>query len=105
VGRIIFFISIILYFNFPLHSQAQDIEVEGYFQKDSAKLGERVGYVLKAKYKEGINLVFPDSTYDFTPFVLLEKKTYISKTIDEITLDSALSGETKDLMRKENTLT
>lgn len=90
MGRIIFFVSIILYFNLPLHTQAQDIEVEGYFQQDSAKLGERVGYVLKAKYKEGINLVFPDSTYDFTPFVLLEKKTYISKTIDETTLDSAV---------------
>lgn len=73
---------------FPL--LAQDIEVEGYFQQDSAKLGERVAYVLKAKYKEGVNVIFPDSTFNFSPFVLLEKKTYISTTQDEITLDSAV---------------
>lgn len=73
-----------------MHVFAQDIEVEGYFQQDSAKLGERVAYVLKAKYKEGINVVFPDSTFNFSPFVLLEKKTYISTTRDEVTLDSAV---------------
>lgn len=90
MGRIKFLINLLFisFFAFPVHSQ--DIEVEGYFQQDSAKLGERVAYVLKAKYKEGINVIFPDSTYDFTPFVLLEKKTYISSTQDAVTLDSAV---------------
>lgn len=70
--------------------QAQSPEVEGYFLQDSAKLGERVAYILKAKYGTGHNIVFPDSTYDFTPFVLLEKKTYMSTTADGVTLDSAV---------------
>lgn len=78
----------ILLSSFPV--LAQDIEVEGYFQQDSAKLGERVAYVLKAKYKEGINVVFPDSSFNFSPFVLLEKKTYITTTKENITLDSAV---------------
>ncbi|WP_373495945.1 hypothetical protein [Aquiflexum sp.] len=82
---ILFFFCLVA---FPVLSQ--DIEVEGYFQQDSAKLGERVAYVLKAKYREGVNVIFPDSTFNFSPFVLLEKKTYISKTQDEITLDSAV---------------
>lgn len=70
--------------------QAQSPEVEGYFLQDSAKLGERVAYILKAKYGTGHNIVFPDSTYDFTPFVLLEKKTYMSTTAEGVTLDSAI---------------
>ncbi|WP_026953453.1 hypothetical protein [Algoriphagus mannitolivorans] len=68
----------------------QSVEVQGYFTQDSAKLGERVGFVLKAKYPEGIQVMFPDSTFDYSPFVLLEKKTFISSTQEGITSDSAV---------------
>lgn len=68
----------------------QPVEVEGYFLQDSAMLGERVAYVLKAKYGKGQNIIFPDSTFDFSPFVLLEKKTFISSSSDEYTLDSTI---------------
>ncbi|WP_291779999.1 hypothetical protein [Cecembia sp.] len=74
----------------PWSIQAQEIIVEGYFLQDSAKLGERIPYVLKAKYGAGQNIVFPDSTYDYSPFVLLEKKTFMSSTKDGVTLDSAI---------------
>lgn len=69
---------------------AQNVQVEGYFTQDSAKLGERVGFVLKAKYPESTQVVFPDSTYDFSPLVLLEKKTFISSTSEGTTLDSTI---------------
>lgn len=69
---------------------AQNVQVEGYFTQDSAKLGERVGFVLKARYPENTQVVFPDSTYDFSPLVLLEKKTFISSTSEGITLDSTI---------------
>ena len=58
--------------------------------QDSAKLGERVGYVLKATYPESAQIIFPDSTFDFSPMVLLEKKTFISSTQDSITSDSTI---------------
>lgn len=58
--------------------------------QDSAKLGERVAYVLKATYPREKNIVFADTTFDFGPFVLLEKKSFISSTTDGITLDSAI---------------
>ena len=58
--------------------------------QDSAKLGERVGYVLKATYPQSKQLVFPDSTFDFAPLVLLEKKTFISYTQDSVTQDSTI---------------
>lgn len=58
--------------------------------QDSAKLGERVGYVLKASYPQSKQLIFPDSTFDFSPMVLLEKKTFISSTQDSVTQDSTI---------------
>lgn len=69
---------------------AQSVQVESYFTQDSAKLGERIGYVLKARYPESSQVIFPDSTYDFSPLILLEKKTFISQTLEGETLDSAI---------------
>jgi hypothetical protein len=75
---------------FSFQTVAQEIQVEGYFLKDSAKIGERVPYILKASYGKGYNVVFPDSTYDYSPFEFLEKKTFISYTDEGVTLDSAV---------------
>jgi hypothetical protein len=87
VGRIILFLFL-LALSLPI--SAQKVQVKGYFTKDSAQLGERVGYVLKASYPQSAQLIFPDSTYDFSPFVFLEKKTFVSATTDGITQDSAV---------------
>lgn len=84
---------ILIGFAFLLFSSlapAQELKVEGYFMQDSAKLGERVGYVLKASYSQQTNLIFPDSTFDFGSMAFLEKKTYISHTENNITVDSAV---------------
>lgn len=87
MGRIILFIFL-LAVSLPL--SAQKVQVKGYFTQDSAQLGERVGYVLKASYPQSAQLIFPDSTYDFSPFVFLEKKTFVSATTEGITQDSAV---------------
>lgn len=70
--------------------KAQQVRVSGYFMQDSAQLGERVGYVLKASYPQASQLIFPDSTHDFSPFIFLEKKTFISATTEGLTQDSAV---------------
>lgn len=84
--------GILLFFLFLLSLQvsAQKVQVSGYFTQDSAQLGERVGFVLKVSYPQSAQLIFPDSTFDFAPFVFLEKKTFISMTTDGVTQDSAL---------------
>jgi hypothetical protein len=87
VGKILIILFVFL-ISLPIFGQ--QVEVQGYFTQDSAKLGERVGFVLKAKYPQSSQLVFPDSTFDFSPFILLEKKTFISSTQDGTTLDSAV---------------
>jgi hypothetical protein len=83
-------ITILAVFMLSWPLQAQEVLVEGHFLQDSAKLGERIPYVLKAKYGPGKNIVFQDSTFNYSPFVLLEKKTFISYTDDGVTLDSAI---------------
>lgn len=84
------YLCALLLMAFSLTGNSQNIEVEGYFLQDSAKIGERVPYILKAKYGKGYNVVFPDSTYDYSPFELLEKKTYITYTNEGVTIDSAV---------------
>lgn len=82
--------QILILFLFPVIAFSQQIEVNGYFTQDSAKLGERVGYVLKVKHPEATQIIFPDSTFDYSPLVLLEKKTFISSTTEGITQDSTI---------------
>lgn len=84
------FLALFFWILFSISTFGQSVEVKGYFTQDSAKLGERVGFVLKAKYPEGIQVMFPDSTFDYSPFVLLEKKTFISSTQGGITSDSSV---------------
>lgn len=87
MAKKLFFIVIIF---LPGLIFAQGVNVEGYFKADSAKLGERIGYVLKATYPRDKQLIFPDSSFNYEPFVLLEKKTYVSSTIDSVTTDSTV---------------
>ncbi len=74
----------------PIVTFAQQVKVDGYFMQDSSKIGERVGYVLKATYPDSVQLIFPDSAYDFSPLVLLEKRTFISSTAQGSTQDSTI---------------
>ena len=87
MGRFFLFI---LFLIASIQVSAQKVQVSGYFTKDSARLGERVGYVLKASYPQSAQLIFPDSTFDFSPFVFLEKKTFVSATKEGITQDSSV---------------
>ncbi|WP_194777367.1 hypothetical protein [Pararhodonellum marinum] len=71
-------------------SFSQEIKVEGYFVEDSARLGERVSYILKATYPTQLDVLFPDSTYQYGDFAYLGKQTFTTYTQDSLTLDSAV---------------
>lgn len=75
---------------FHAHLLAQDVVVEGYFTQDSAKLGERVTYVLKATYPSQLNILFPDSLHNYGSMEFLEKQTFRSYSQDTVTVDSAV---------------
>jgi hypothetical protein len=90
VGNLKVFI-LSLFFGILAHiGFAQELKVEGYFLQDSAMLGEKVGYVLKAYYPPGTNVLFPDSTYQFGSMEFLGKETFTTHTVDSTTLDSVI---------------
>src|ERR1041385_7156106 len=70
----------ILYFIFfilnSFTSNAQEIKIRGKFGSDSIKLGKPVEFHLSAHYPEKLNLLFPDSSFTFTPFEM-QRKSYV----------------------------
>jgi hypothetical protein len=68
-----------------LETPGQEVLVSGSFLQDTVKIGETVSYVLKVKYPRDLDIIFPDSTYDFTPF------EYYSRTYSPTVSDSLVS--------------
>ncbi len=62
---------------------SQSISPKGHFLKDSVQIGEPIEFALSIKYPKGLEIIFPDSLYDFSPFELT-KKTYFPTQSDSI---------------------
>ncbi|MEM9389925.1 MAG: hypothetical protein AAGA02_05595 [Bacteroidota bacterium] len=73
-----------------LTCQAQEVKVNGYFEEDSIKLGIPTPFVLTASYPSDIDIVFPDSLFNFDPYELDSKWYTPTRTIDNISYDSAV---------------
>lgn len=52
---------------------AQLISPNGFFFQDSMKVGEEIPYVLTIKYPDDQNIIFPDTSYNYSPFELVGK--------------------------------
>jgi len=57
------------------------------FNKDSAKVGEPIKLSLSVNYKSSLRILFPDTNFQFSPFEILKKEFYPTKTIGEISRD------------------
>ncbi len=68
----------------------QEISVQGYFIEDSIKIGVGTPYVLTASYPIELDVVFPDSLYDYSPYELGEKVFYPTASTSDTSYDSAL---------------
>lgn len=69
---------------------AQDIHPKGGFQEDSIKIGISIPYSLSIKYPSRMDVVFPDSLYDFSPFELEGKQYFATKSDSSYSYDSAI---------------
>jgi hypothetical protein len=69
---------------FGTQTLSQEVSVAGIFLKDTIKVGEEVPYSLSVSYPRAYNLIFPDSTYDFSPFEYHDR-TYYKTISDSIT--------------------
>ncbi|MBT32536.1 MAG: hypothetical protein CMO01_22970 [Thalassobius sp.] len=83
-------LSLIIAIQFSFDALAQESTPLGKFVGDSIKLGEPVEYVLTYKHDPALEVLFPDSTYDFTPFEFLDKKYFPTKTIEGQSIDSVV---------------
>lgn len=70
--------------------EAQDVLVRGGFFKDSLRVGDQSGFYLAAEYPTNLNILFPDSTFNFTPFEYERKKYFPTKTTKGRSYDSVI---------------
>lgn len=61
---------------------AQEIKPRAYFAKDTVQIGEHVDFTMIVNYPRGMEVLFPDSSYNFHPFEFIEKG-YLSTTSDQ----------------------
>ena len=67
----------------PFMGQAQEIQLKGRFLADSSKIGEPVLYSFRVRYPRNLNILLPDSTFNFAPFEFLAK-TYFPTQSDSL---------------------
>ncbi|MBW8050197.1 MAG: hypothetical protein FVQ77_07640 [Cytophagales bacterium] len=72
-------LSILLIFIIPFSTNSQDYRPKGKFLTDSIKIGEPVHFSLSYTHPRDMELIFPDSNYNFSPFEFIAKK-YVSPT-------------------------
>jgi hypothetical protein len=81
-------LAVIIYSYLP--SIGQQIKVRGGFLIDSVGIGQQTRYYLAVQYPSNLNILFPDSTYDYKPFEFEKKQYYPTHTTDSISYDSAV---------------
>ena len=78
----------ILFFSTSL--VAQEISPQGNFVGDSVKIGVSIPYSLSIKYPIRMDVVFPDSLFDYSPFELENKTYFPTKSDSTYSYDSAI---------------
>lgn len=73
-----------------LNAKGQQIKPQGQFLSDSIKIGIPVGYSLSVKYPREIDVVFPDSLYNYSPFELESKRYFPTRSDSTHSYDSAV---------------
>ena len=70
-------IIILILFSSKLYSQ--EIKYKTYFLDEEVKLGDSIRLISIINYPIEIELIQPDSSYDFSPFYFIGKKIFQSK--------------------------
>ena len=65
---------------------------KGIFLKKRAKIGENITYILTFRYPKDLQVLFPDTNYNFSPFELKQKRIFPTKTDKKtnLSLDSVV---------------
>lgn len=71
-------------------TNAQDVVVRSGFFADSLRVGDQTGFYLAAQYPSSLNLIFPDSTFNFSPFEFVSKRYLPTETSAGKSYDSVI---------------
>lgn len=71
-------------------STAQEVIVRGGFFLDSLRVGDETGFYLSATYPSTQNIIFPDSTFNFSPFEFERKRYFTTQTSAGKSYDSVI---------------
>lgn len=85
--RIVQIIVVLCNIQFAL---AQSIEPQGAFLQTESKIGEELQFCLSVKYDRNLNILFPDSLYQFGPFEYSRREYFTTKTDSAFSYDSAV---------------
>jgi len=69
---------------------SQNIEYKIYFLNDSIRIGDSISLISALKYHKNIEIVQPDSSYNFTSFEFIDKKIFPSFSDGNIIYDSTI---------------
>ena len=69
---------------------SQNIEYKIYFLNDSIRIGDSISLISALKYHKNIEIVQPDSSYNFTSFEFIGKKIFPSFSDGNIIYDSTI---------------
>ncbi|MFY0601542.1 MAG: hypothetical protein JXR03_17840 [Cyclobacteriaceae bacterium] len=73
-----------------LSAQAQEVKVRGGFLQEHFEVGDNVDFWLSVSYPEELEVLLPDSTFNFSPFEYSAKNYYPSKLNGGIVSDTAI---------------
>jgi hypothetical protein len=85
--RTVFFIAVL---STATDLAAQEIKVRAGFFEDSVVVGDVTRFYLTATYPSQLNIVFPDSTFDYKPLEYERKQYFTTQTSDGISYDSVI---------------
>lgn len=87
-GIIISLLWVLFFVTANVHGQ--QIKPRGQFLEDSIKVGVPVGFTLAVRHPKNIDVVFPDSLYDFSPYELVDKRYFPTQSDSVSSYDSAV---------------
>lgn len=83
-------LTVVVFFFIAWTAQGQQIKPDGVFLSDSIKIGVPVTYSLSIKYPKEMDVVFPDSLFNYTPFEFEGKRYFTTRSDNEFSYDSAI---------------
>jgi hypothetical protein len=88
VYKTLIILSFLLFQTGLAFCQSDNVNVKGRFNTDSVRLGEPIEYILSVKYPSELQVLLPDSTYNFAPFEYQKKILFATRTKNNISTDS-----------------